>query len=678
MAPSTAPVRTVALVGHTGVGKTTLADALLLATATAARVGRVEDGTATCDFEPEELKRRFSVSLALAPYVLEGEKVNVIDTPGFPDFLPEAERALAVADLAVVVVSAVDGVQVQTEVVWRAAEALGVPRMVFVNKLDREHADFSRVLDQLREVFGAGVAPLELPIGEEASFRGIADLLADEAICYEGGAPRRGPIPEEIAELEHRVRDSLVEGIVVADDELMERYLEGDTPSMAELEATLATGVAACSVFPVVCGSATTNVAIDRLAAFIREIAPSRPVRVRAGDRSVEVARDPSGEPLARVFKTIIDPFVGRISLLQVISGTLRPDTVLVNSRTKSEERLHALQMMRGKETYALGEAPAGDIVAVAKLADAQAGDTLAPKGSPVVAEMPPLSPPQLAVAIRPRKSGDEDKLMTSLHRLEEEDGALSVHHDEQTQQTVLTVLGDTHLNVVCERLQRKFGVEIDVEALRIPYQETITSPAEAEGRHKKQTGGHGQFGVVVLKLEPLARGEGFEFVDEIVGGAIPRQFLPAVQHGIEKAMRRGGVFGYPVVDVRARCVDGKFHSVDSSETSFEIAASLAFQEALRKANPVLLEPISRLEVRVPARLQGEVLADVNARRGRVVGSELDETGQQVITALVPSAELVRYAMDLRSLTGGYGTFSVHHDHYAEVPAHLSEKLARA
>jgi elongation factor G len=677
-----AKIRNVALVGHGGSGKTSLAEAILVATGAINRAGRVEDGNTVSDFEPEEVKRHISVSLATAPVMHADHRINVIDTPGYADFVAEMEAGLSVADMVVVVVSAVEGVEVQTEMAWRTAAELGLPRMVFINKLDRERADFERTLDQLRNLFGAGIAPLELPIGHEADFRGVADLLTDTAITYDTGSPVTGDIPDDMSEMEHRIHEALVEGIVVADDDLMERYLDGEVPSAKELEATLAHGVASASVFPVVCGSATKMIAIDRLLDFICEIGPSpldrAPVKVRAGDKSMEVAPDPAGQTLGRVFKTIADPFVGKISLIHVLSGTVRPDAVLVNSRTHTEERLHALQLLRGKEASPLSEASAGDIIAVPKLTEARTGDTLAPKGSPVVIEQRPAPRPLLSVAIHPKAKGDEDKLMTAIHRLQEEDIALHVRRDDETHQTVLSGMGDTHLQIVLEKLHRKFGVEVESEPIKVPYRETISGSAEAEGKYKKQSGGHGQFGVASMRVEPLERGAGFEFVDQIVGGAIPRQFIPAVEKGIQDAMGSGGALGFPVVDVRVTLFDGKYHSVDSSEMSFRMAGSLGFREALAKAGPVLLEPVSRMEVTVPASSQGDVLGDLNSRRGRVMGTESGPGGSQVVIALVPTSEIMRYATDLRSLTGGRGGFSVQHDRYEAVSPQFVDKILKA
>jgi elongation factor G len=678
---STGQIRNVALVGHQGAGKTSLAEALLHRSGAINRLGRVEDGTTTCDVDPEEQRRGLSLSLATAPFDWKGHKVNLIDTPGYADFLGDVSAALRVADLAVFVVSAVDGVEVQTEAIWKIASGLGLPRMVFVNKLDRERASFDRTLDQLRDRLGAGIAPLELPIGEETAFRGIADLLTDKAHLYDDGVPTEADIPAEMEAVEHQVHDNLVEGIVVADDGMLERYLDGDVPSLDELEHTLHDGIASAQVFPVVIGSATKEVGIDRLADFLVEIGPSpvdRPVTVRAADQEVEVAADDKADPLAFVFKTVADPYVGQITLFKVLSGTVRPDDHLYNPRSGTDERLHGLFSLRGKEQVQCTELVAGDIGAVAKLAATATGDTLAPKGKPVV--VPPIDqpPPVLAVAIVPKSQADEDKLASSLHRLQEEDPALVVERSDETHQTLLRGTGETHIAITIEKLARKFGVEVVTEDLRVPYRETVTTPAAGvEGKHKKQTGGHGQFAVAVINMEPLERGGGFEFVDKIVGGAISRGYIPAVEKGIEETMLRGGVYGYPVVDVRIELVDGKEHSVDSSEMAFKVAGRLAFREAMAKAGPVVLEPISKLAVTVPTELQGDVMGDLNARRGRVQGTDVSGDGEQTITALVPTSEIVRYAVDLRSMTGGRGRFEADHDHYDVLPSHLIDKVKR-
>jgi elongation factor G len=700
-----AKVRNVALVGHGGSGKTTLTEALLLCSGAITRTGRVEDGSTVSDFEPEEHAHHMSTSLTVAALEWRGYKVNVLDCPGYADFVPEALAALSVADLAVFVVSAVDGVEVQTEIFWKAAAELGIPRLVFMNKLDRERADFSGVLQQLHSAFGAGVAPLELPIGEELEFRGIADLLSDTAFVYEPGkwTASTAPIPDHMTAQEHTVRDSLVEGIVVADDDLMLRYLDGEEVTADELSKTLARGVVSSQVFPVICGSASKLVGIDRLLDIICDVAPSpleRPAAlVRAPGAGgtaevVEVACDPAGPTLAWVFKTVADPYVGKISLFKVLSGTVRHDAALFNPRARSEERLHLIFTLRGKEQIPLTEVTAGDIGAVAKLASTYTGDTLTPRNMPVSRVPAGSDPggdgaaggsswlteattPVLSVAIRPKSKADEDKMMTALHRLQEEDPTLLVRRDDETHQTVLTGTGETHIAIAMERLARKFGVGVESEELVIPYRETVTANAEAEGKYKKQTGGHGQFGVASLRIEPRERGAGFEFVDNIVGGVIPRQYIPAVQKGADEAMSDGGIFGWPVVDIRVTCFDGKFHPVDSSEMSFKMAGALALREALAKASPVVLEPLSLLEVTVPNAYQGDVMGDLNSRRGRVQGTETGQPGESVVIALVPTSELVRYAIDLRSLTGGRGRFKAHHDHYELMPPNLWDKVRR-
>jgi elongation factor G len=669
---SSEKIRNVALVGHGGAGKTTLAEALLHRAGAVNRLGRVEDGSTVCDHDPEEQRRGLSLSLALAPFEWKGHKVNLVDTPGYADFIGDVVAALRVVDLAVFVVSAVDGVEVQTEMIWREAANLGVPRMVFVNKLDRERASFERTLDELRDKLGAGVAPLELPIGAEADFRGIADLLTDTAHVYEGGVPHTEPIPDDMEALEHQVHDNLVEGIVVADDALLERYLEGDVPSVAELEHALTLGIETASVFPVVCGSATTEVGIDRLADLLVEIGPppgDRPVVVTAGDTEVEVPADPDGDPLAFAFKTIADPFVGQVTLLKVLSGTIRNDDRLINTRTGTDERLHGLFVVRGKEHEPVEALAAGDLGGVAKLATTATDDTLAPRGRPVQVPAIQRPPAVLALAVVPKTQADDDKLATALHKLLEEDPVLRVERDEETHQTLLWGTGETHLAIAVERLERKFGVKVETEPVAIRYRETITGHVDRyEYTHKKQSGGHGQYARVVIAVEPLERGAGFEFADKIVGGAVGKGYIPAVQRGIEEAMAHGGPGGFPVVDVKVTLVDGKEHSVDSNEMAFRTAGRVAFQEAMAKADPVVLEPISQLEVVVPADQLGDVMGDLNARRGRVLGTAQAETGEQVIAALVPQSQLRRYATDLRSLTGGRGRFTARHDHYDPLP----------
>ena len=679
----TEKIRNVALVGHGGCGKTTLAEALLSRAKAIARTGRVEEGSTVCDTEPEEHKRGISMSLAIAPLewtASDGEryKINLIDTPGYADFVGEVEAALRVADLAIVVVSAVEGVEVQTEYAWRRCSELGVPRMFFVTKEDKERADFHRVLEQLKASFGSGIAPLELPLGEQATLHGVADVLSEEAFEYEpDGSHHSEKMPEDIADEEHQLHDQLVEEIVAGDDEQLERYLSGDVPSVAELERTLAHEVRDRIEFPVVLGSASNGVGIDRLADFICEIGPSpadRTTKVSAGDTTVDVSADPAGQPLAFVFKTVVDQFVGQLSLFKVLSGTIKTDDHLLNATSGADERMHGLFVLRGSQQTPVSEVVAGDIAAVAKLATVRTGHTLTPKGKPVTIDAIESAPAVYGVAIKAKTQADDDKLSGALQRLQIEDTSIIVERAEETHQTVLRGAGDTHVAVTLERLARKFGVNVVTEDVRVAYRETIAGEAEAEGKVKKQSGGHGQYAVANLRVAPLDRGTGFQFVDKIVGGAIPRQYIPAVQKGIEETMVVGGVHGFPVVDVKVECFDGKFHSVDSSEMAFKTAASLGFKEAIAKARVVVLEPVSLLKVVVPAAYQGDVMGDINSRRGRVMGTDQVDTTLHEVNALVPTAELSRYAIDLRSMTGGRGRFAATHDHYDVLPDHLVDK----
>ena len=677
-------IHNVVLVGHAGVGKTSLAEALLSRAGAVARPGKVDDGTSLLDTEPESVKARISMSLALAPFEwtsTDGNtyKVNIIDTPGALDFAGEVDAALAVADLAVFVISAVEGVEPNTEMLWRRASAMRMPRMFFVNKEDKDRADFHRVLQQLRDAFGQGIAPLELPLGEAGTLHGVVDVLTEEALCYDAtGTYHSEPIPVDVADEEHSLHDALVEEIVAGDDDQLERYLSGDTPSVAELERTLAHEVLDCLEFPVLLGSASTGVGIDRLADLLCELSPTaadRSTTVIAGTSRVDVPAEQNGQALAYVFKTIVDPYVGQLSVFKVLSGTIRADDKLINSNTGVEERLHGLFMLRGKEQTPVTEVVAGDIGAVAKLNNTHTGDTLAPKGSPVKVEPPSRRSPQYGVAILPRTQADDDKLGNALVRLQAEDPSLYVDRLEETRQTVLRGLGDTHISVTIERMARKFGVNVDTTPLRVAYRETVAGRAGAEGKVKKQSGGHGQFAVVNLRVEALPRGAGFQFIDAVVGGTIPRNYIPAVQTGVEDTMAKGGVHGFPVVDVAVEVYDGKYHPVDSSEMAFRTAASQGFKEAMEAAGVLVLEPVSLLTVTVPSAYQGDVMSDINTRRGRVQGSATNDFGEQVIDALVPAAELSRYAIDLRSMTGGRGQFDTQHHHYDVLPAHLVDKV---
>ncbi len=672
-------IRNVALVGHSGSGKTTLAEALLFRAGAIDRIGTVEAGTTVTDYDPEEHERGTTITMALAPFEWQGHKINLIDTPGYADYAGELHAALRVTDLAIFVIDAVEGVEVQTEYAWRIAERLNTPRMVFINKLDKERASFEKTLAQIRDRFGAGIAPIELPIGKEESFHGVADLFRDKAYVYDSGSAQTTDMPEEMADREHEVHDNLVEGIVVGDDALLERYLEGDMPSVQELEHVMADGVASGKVFPVVCGSATGPIAVDRLADFIVELAPAPadrpPAMVTVGDQEIPIEKDPNGEPLAFVFKTLADPYVGQISLLKVLSGTLKPETHLTSGRSGQDERLAKIATMFGSETTLVAAAPAGDIIAVAKLIDTKTGDTLAPKDQPVTAAPIDFPEPVLATALVAKTQSDDDKLTSALYRILEEDASLRLERNSETHQTLLYGLGDNHVNSALEKLKRKFGVDVFQERVRVPYRETITRTADAEGKHKKQSGGHGQFGVCHLELRPMTRGTGFEFVDRVKGGSIPRGFIPAVEKGVVETMAEGGLHGFPVVDVEVTVDDGKYHAVDSSEMAFKLAARAGFREAFENAAPAVLEPVSSVAITVPSDYQGDVMGDIASRRGSVQGTTTDSSGSQIVEALIPTSEIVRYAIDLRSLTHGWGRYTASFDHYQELPSHL---VARA
>lgn len=674
-------IRNVALIGHIGSGKTTLIEALLYRAGVIPRLGRVEDGNTVSDFSDEEQAHQMSINLALAPIEWKGHKINLVDTPGMADFEGDVLAAMSAVDLAVFVVSATDGVEPGTEHYWLAAEEMNLPRMIFINKLDRDNASFERTLDELRSKLGAGVAPIELPIGEGATFHGVADLFRDKAYFYDSGEATPADIPEDMAEHEHEVHDQLVEGIVVADDDLLTGYLDGQIPSVEVLEATMKQGVTEAAVFPVVCGSATRPIGVDRLADFICEVGSSpadRPVMLTAGDLELAIEADPAGEPLVTVFKTAFDRYVGAISMFRVVSGTIRRDDHLYNHRSGTDERFHTLFGLRGKEQLDVMTLGAGDIGAIAKLAETETGDTLSKRSQPVGLPDRRVATPTLATALVPVSKSDETKMADALHRLRAEDPTLTIEQHPITHQTLLHGMGEMHLAIALERMAAKFGVAVTEEPVKVPYRETISRAVEAEGRHKKQSGGHGQYGVCRVAFEPLPEGSGFEFVDATKGGSIPKQYLPAVEKGIRQAMEAGGKHGFPVTDVKATCLDGKYHSVDSSELAFSMAGRAAFQEALSSAGPVILEPISEISVVAPSEFQGDIMGDITSRRGRVLGTNTGPYGSQIVTALVPTAEVLRYSIDLRSMTGGRGRHTVVPANYQELPASVASRLVDA
>ena len=677
----TEQIRNVVLVGHHGSGKTSLAEALLVHAGVIERAGTIEKGSTVMDHDPDERDRQHSISLAVASFDWNDHRINLVDCPGHPDFLGEALFGLTAADLAVFVIDGVAGVQSQDVVLWHHAADLGVPRLLFVNKLDRERSSFDRTLTQVREAFGSHADPTELPIGEESSFHGITDLLTHRAVVYDSGHAEPADVPAELAEAERVEHEHLVDDVIELDDDLLARYLDGTEPTPGELERLLHEAVDRGRAFPVLCGSATGSIGADQLADFICRVGPAPgdagSATVEAAGGIVEVAPDPAGAPLAVVFKTTVDEFLGQISLLKVLSGTIRADDVLVNSRSGAKERLHNLISLTGHSQTHVDSVGPGDIVAVTKLSDTRTGDTLAPDGTPVTAVLPTLPRPVYGVAIAAATQSDEDRLATTLHRLVVEDPTLAVHHDDATGQTVLSGGGDTHVRVALARIERA-GVELVVDDVRVAYRATLAAPIEVEGRHKKQSGGHGQFGVATVRFEPLPAGTGFEFTSEVTGGVIPKHLVPAVGTGIEESMARGGPDGFPIVDVRAVCTGGKHHAVDSSEMSFKMAGAAALREAIDRVGVNLLEPVSEIHVRVPTVHHGDVLADLNSRRAQVLGADTDESGTATIHALVPTSEILRYAIDLRSMSGGSGSFEVDHHGYQPLPANLADKVRQA
>ena len=674
-------IRNVLLVGHGGSGKTTLLEAMLFASGATTRMGRVEDGNTVSDFEPEEVKKGISVSLAMAPVEWNGVKINVLDAPGYADFIGDVRSAIRAVDAVILVVSAVDGVEVQTEVAWELAVEAGLPRAIVVNKLDRERASFEQTLDQLVASFGTQVAPLELPLGAESEFTGVADLLDKKAYTY-GSGPKatEGEWPADVAAKAEPFREKLMEAVAESDDQLIEKYLEDGELDEKEIVHGVKEGFAAARIAPVLCGAAAKPIGVDRLLQFIVDEFPSPAERdsvavLSKGGDEKERAATADASLTAFVFKTVSDPYVGHITMFRVFSGKMRPDSSVFNATKTTEERVGQLFTLRGKEHDTVSEVPAGDIGAVAKLNHTATGDTFSTKDDPV--QLPRLDVPEplLAYAIVPKTKGDEDKLSTALTRLREEDPTFRVERSDETHETVMYGMGEAHLDVMAERMKRKFGVEVQTSPAKIAYRETIRSSGKGLGRHVKQTGGHGQYAVCNIEIEPLPRGEGFEFVDKIFGGAIPNQFIPSVEKGVVKTMQQGVISGNPMVDIRCRLVDGKFHTVDSSDMAFQLAGSLALKEAVAAAGVVLLEPIVELEVVVPEAYTGDIMGDLNSKRAKIAGMESAGAGKQRVKALVPQAEVARYSIDLRSMTGGRGAFAMRFSHYEEVPTHLADKI---
>ena len=677
-------IRNVAIIAHGGAGKTSLVEAMLFDAKATDRIGKVEDGNTVTDYEPEEINRKISILSAISFCNWNGYRINLIDTPGYTNFIEDTKGCLSVVDGAVVIVSALSGVKAETEKVWQYACQYEIPRIVFINKMDRENADFYMAVGELEKSYDTPAILLQIPMGSGESFAGLIDLLGMKAIRYQNGREAEEDIPATFRSEAEKHRRKLVERIAECDDALLEKYLEGGELTIDDMQKWLREGSITRRFIPVVCGSATKNMGVHQLFDAILLCLPSpvekskiTPILGKNPKTSHEIERRPlENEPFsAKVFKTIADPFAGKLSLFRVFSGVLKADYTVYNSTRDSKERIGQVFYLMGKKQIPIQKVGPGEIAAVAKLKDTLTGDTLTDEGNPIQFEPIKFSDPVISFAIAPKSRGDEEKVSTGLQRMLEEDPALKFYRDDETKEMILSGMGQVHLEVTLERLKRKFGVEVLMKTPKIPYRETIRSIAKAQGRYKKQSGGRGQYGDCWITIEPLERGAGFEFANKIVGGVIPKQYIPAVEKGVIEAMHEGVLAGYPVVDARVILYDGSYHTVDSSELAFKIAGSLAIKKVVPEAKPMLLEPIMKAEVIVPNDFLGNVIGDINGKRGKVQGVEPYSGGNQKIMALVPMAEMLTYANQLNSLTSGRGIYSMEFSHYEEVPAHLSQKI---
>ena len=681
MAETIVSLRNIAFASHGGAGKTSLAETMLFNAGIINRIGRVEDGNTAMDFEPEELKRNSSLSSGFHQFNWKKHTVSLIDTPGDQNFFSDTKSCMQAADSAVIVVDAVDGIKVQTEQAWDFAEAFKLPCIIFINKLDRERADFMRAFKDAVECFEPKPMVIQIPIGSEENFSGIIDLISMKAYTYDAkGKATKIDIPSDMQDMVSEERETLVENVVESDDELLERYLEGEPLSDDEIKVALKKGILSRSFVPVLCGSVTKNIGVDLLQDFIIHCMPSpldRGSWIAAdatGDGEIECRPDPDAPFSGFVFKTVADPFAGRLSIFRIVSGTLGGDGNFLNVNKDTSERYNQLLRLAGKEQKQITKAGPGAIVAVAKLKVTTTGDTICNSKQKVKFKCADPLPPLISFAVKAKSKGDEDKIFISLSKLLEEDMSLQLTRNSETKQILLSGLGQVHIEVTTEKLKRKFNVEVQLDTPKVPYKETITKKVRVQGKHKKQTGGHGQFGDCWIQLEPLPKGKGFEFENKIVGGAIPKQYIPAVEKGVIESAQKGVLTGFPCVDFKVILDDGSFHAVDSSEMAFKIAGSLAFKKAAKDAGPVLLEPIMNVSVITPDEYMGDIMGDLNSRRGRVLG--VDSKGKnQMIKAQVPMAEFLTYAPDLNSITGGRGIFTMEFSHYDEVPVQISQKI---
>ncbi|MHB2018657.1 MAG: elongation factor G [Candidatus Xenobia bacterium] len=682
---STEEIRNVGLYGHSTTGKTSLTEAMLYASGGTDRLGKVDDGNTVSDYDPEEVRRKISVYASVAPAEWNNHKVNVIDTPGFMDFVADVIGSMAVVDAAVLVIAAPAGVEVGTEKMWELAEQRELPRLFVVNKMDKENADFSKALASIQEKLSPSAVAIQLPIGSMEKFRGVVDLV--DMVAYEfdaKGHAKKIDIPADMKADADEARARLVERAAEGDDDLTMKYLEEENLSQEEVVKGLHLGLAQGKVFPVLCTSSTRNVGVSTLLdALVRfgpkpnergQVEGKNPKNGEAVKRTVQA----SGHFAGLVWKTTADPYVGKLTLLRVMCGTFKADTTYLNSSKEKDEKVGQVFVQRGKAQEQVPEAVAGDLVTVAKLTETVTGDTLCDKDSPLLLPSIPFPEALISMAVFPKSKGDEDKLSAGLARLTDEDPTFHVRRDPETRETIASGMGEQHLEVAVERLKRKFGVDVSLAVPKVPYKETIRGKVQIEGKHKKQTGGHGQFGHVWLELEPLERGKSFEFVDRIVGGVVPRNFIPSVEKGVRKAMEEGVLAGFQMVDVRVTLYDGSYHSVDSSDMAFQIAGSLALKEGAKKAQPILLEPIMNVEVTIPDQFMGDVIGSLNSKRGRILGMEPMARKMQVVKATVPLSEMLRYAIDLRSITQGRGTYTMSFSHYEEVPPNITDTIVAA
>jgi elongation factor G len=671
-------IRNLALIAHGGTGKTSLSEAMLFNTGVTNRLGRVDDGNTASDYDPDEVKRKNSINLSLIPCEWNGTKLNVLDTPGYADFVGEEKAGLRAADFAVILVDAQAGVQVGTEYAWLYANERNLPRAVVVNRIDRENTDFDTVLSGLQEQFGKRVVAIHAPIGTHESFSGVVDICTGEARTGEKG--ESGPVPGEMADAVATYRDQLIEAVAETDDDLITKYLEGEEIGNDELCAALRKAVAQNAVTPVFVTSATRNIGVAALMDALIAYAPSpldvapETATTNSGE-SVTLTPDPDGPLAALVFKSTADPFTGRLTYFRVFSGALKSDSHVWNANKHKDERVGQVFFMRGQTHENATRVGAGDIAVVAKLAETGTGDTLCDQAHPLTLEPPVFPKPSYSAAVTPKTRTDSDKIGPALQRIIEEDHTLQMTRDPDTHEIILSGVGESHIQVTAEKMQRKFGVGMDVHRPRVPYRESITAKTQAEYKHKKQTGGAGQYGHVFLELEPLPRGTGFEFSERVVGGSVPREFFPAVEKGVREALREGVLGHYPISDMRVTLFDGSFHPVDSKAIAFELAAQQAVKKGMTQGHPVLLEPVMRLRVRVPDANTGDVLSDLNGNKRAKVGGMIPEDGFTVVEAEVPLAEIQDYSKDVRALTQGRGSFEMEFDHYAEVPQHLAQKI---